>query len=1111
MLALLIFSHYFTKAYSYGPNTYLTDAVPMGDSILLTLTDGSGRTYAVSLDSLGRVDTALLTGTATIHDLRPAPGEDVWGITDSTVAHFYGSYVVEFSFGAVDTILSFQPFGGSDLLLLGFRGGMWQEYRLLTRVDSNLTKYRISGITPDPNYLMGDVVAYDGDSSFIVAIVEDSATFHVFRVDRDGTTLSLEWAKQITLNGGRRLSPATMRVLPLTGGYVVVGYTIVSSGGTGWGYTLFNGDGRVLRSLELYPTSYGSENHYLRGIVSLGGGRFALYGSVSIPSPKGALVILDTSGTIYESYAITSAYDITALWRNPYGYALFGNDSSYGAIFSRQSPEFGPCDTVFVPFTVVSSGSASGSSITLFSSITSSTVSVYAHSFSSVPSPSVSVVCSTATFVDTIPPQVYSTYPPDSATDVPDTTTITITFTEPIDTATFNPATVSVSPVDSYDPFCVSSMTCKITHTPFAAGTTITVSLNSGITDTAGNGLVPYTFSFRTASLLPSGSLYVALTSPDSGEINVPLNANIGVWFSDRVRTSTVNENSINIRGWDGYSIRTYSFSVTCPTDLFCVLDPSPLFRPSEVVTVEFTDSIKAQAGGGSLTPKIITFRTQELDTLRPVVVFTIPDSGATGVPTNTNVGVQFSRDMDTTTIAGNLTITGSISGTHGYSYHCPTADYCTIDPYPDFSVGEEVQVEFTDDILDTDGRRLVPRTVTFTVGGGEDNTPPTVNIISPPNDTIELYNSGEVIRAYVSDPGGIQRVDWVLLDRTYSKPTDCDGSLYTDPDTSCLAMPNVPSGIYLLKAFAYDRSSNIGYDSVWVAFNDTVRPYILLTEPSDGDVGVSPHTDIRLVFSEDMDTATFGSIRISVGSDTYAYDHLWESRSILRLNPSSPFPYDSVVKVEVSSFADLSGNTMLPDSFSFRIVSNASVSATIISVSPDTVYVGSGDSVEVVGVVLSTYPITGAEVILDGDTSLRMLAIDGGYDEVEETVAVKIYTEKEGVHTVVIRGHNAYDYGVSPAANFYVLKVPFLSKDNVVVYPNPTKGRAKVRFVLGDDAYATVEVFDLKARKVFSVSRMFKGFTRHEIVLPQLPPGLYLLRIRARGQKVERWFSVVR
>jgi len=201
----------------------------------------------------------------------------------------------------------------------------------------------------------------------------------------------------------------------------------------------------------------------------------------------------------------------------------------------------------------------------------------------------------------------------------------------------------------------------------------------------------------------------------------------------------------------------------------------------------------------------------------------------------------------------------------------------------------------------------------------------------------------------------------------------------------------------------------------------------------------------------------------------------------------------------------------MLPDSFSFRIVSNASVSVSIISVSPDTVYVGSGDSVEVVGVVLSTYPITGAEVILDGDTTLNMLPLDGAYDEVEETVAVKLYTEKEGVHTVVIRGYNAYDSGTSPEARFYVLRVPFLSRDNVVVYPNPTKGQAKVRFVLGDDALATVEVFDLKARKVFSTSRMFEGFRTHVIDLPNLPPGLYLLRIRARDQKVEMWFSVVR
>ena len=60
------------------------------------------------------------------------------------------------------------------------------------------------------------------------------------------------------------------------------------------------------------------------------------------------------------------------------------------------------------------------------------------------------------------------------------------------------------------------------------------------------------------------------------------------------------------------------------------------------------------------------------MDTLNPVVVFTTPDSGAVDVPSNTKIAVQFSRDMDTTTIdSPNVRIIGSSSGSHTFSKIC--------------------------------------------------------------------------------------------------------------------------------------------------------------------------------------------------------------------------------------------------------------------------------------------------------------------------------------------------------------------------------------------------------------------------------------------------------
>ncbi len=52
----------------------------------------------------------------------------------------------------------------------------------------------------------------------------------------------------------------------------------------------------------------------------------------------------------------------------------------------------------------------------------------------------------------------------------------------------------------------------------------------------------------------------VVFTQPDSGEVDVPLSANIGVWFSKDIDTTSVGS-GVSISGWDGSSFRSYTFS----------------------------------------------------------------------------------------------------------------------------------------------------------------------------------------------------------------------------------------------------------------------------------------------------------------------------------------------------------------------------------------------------------------------------------------------------------------------------------------------------------------------------------------------------------------------
>jgi hypothetical protein len=545
----------------------------------------------------------------------------------------------------------------------------------------------------------------------------------------------------------------------------------------------------------------------------------------------------------------------------------------------------------------------------------------------------------------------------------------------------------------------------------------------------------------------------------------------------------------------------------------FCVLDPILNFRPNEEITVRFDSTIR-DTSGNPLIPKVIVFRTQGVDTLNPVVVFTTPDSGAVNVPSNTKISVQFSRDMDTTTInPTNVIISGSSSGLHTFTKVCRTLSYCEINTSSSFNPAETVRVEFRSGIMALNGRNLVPRIITFTTGAS-DNTPPNITIISDSDDTVRLYDRSIPIKAYVWDNYGIQKVEWVINSQTYISPTNCNGSAYGNPDTSCFYIPDIPTGTYKIIAYAYDYSGNVGIDSAHLKYQDTVKPYVVFTDPRDNSYGISPTPLITVVFSEGMDT-TSGSLEIRVGSSTYPYTKYWEDLRTLKIRNTTPLPYDSTVKVVLKYYTDLSDNTMVGDSFSFRftIISNAEIFIRILNVNPNTVYKGSSDSTYILAEVSSRYNIKGAKMVINGSVEVPMFAKDGGFDEPVETVYVRYrFGELEvGEYNVSVKAWNDYVERSSEPFIIKVKSIGFLDKENVVIYPNPAKGQAKLRVIFGANTNAVIEVFDLKVKRVYYREGSFDGFKAYDFELPKLPTGLYLVRIRAGDKKVEKWFSVIK
>ncbi|MBD3370501.1 T9SS type A sorting domain-containing protein, partial [Candidatus Fermentibacteria bacterium] len=78
-------------------------------------------------------------------------------------------------------------------------------------------------------------------------------------------------------------------------------------------------------------------------------------------------------------------------------------------------------------------------------------------------------------------------------------------------------------------------------------------------------------------------------------------------------------------------------------------------------------------------------------------------------------------------------------------------------------------------------------------------------------------------------------------------------------------------------------------------------------------------------------------------------------------------------------------------------------------------------------------------------------------------------------------------------------------------VVPNPSAGSATVRFELLEEADVELGIYDLAGRLVRIPAEGPHSSGLHEIVVSDLPSGVYVARMRACEQRALKRFAVVR
>jgi hypothetical protein len=352
-------------------------------------------------------------------------------------------------------------------------------------------------------------------------------------------------------------------------------------------------------------------------------------------------------------------------------------------------------------------------------------------------------------------PAVVSTNPANSATNVPVTTTIDITFSLAMDKAATEGA-ISSSPAVT-GTFAWTAGDTKVTWTPGAplqASTQYTVTVSTAAKSAQGVALPSnHVFSFTTAG----GGVppQVKSTVPPDGEPNFPVSSDIQITFSvamARAETEGAVSASPAISG-------AFTWSAG---DTVLTWNPGADLQPSVDYVVTVSTAAKSAAGTPLPAPFTFSFRTAAgPGPTPPSVTSTNPADQATSVPLNADVSVVFSEAMDQPATEGAFSISPTVPGTFSWNRLASDGGVASTMVFmhsQPFAASTKYTVTISTAAKSAAGANLAnPKVFSFTTGTQSDTTPPIVSHI-PPTNKVDEGTLIEIV-ATVTDAGGVGTV----------------------------------------------------------------------------------------------------------------------------------------------------------------------------------------------------------------------------------------------------------------------------------------------------------------------------------------------------------------
>jgi hypothetical protein len=500
-----------------------------------------------------------------------------------------------------------------------------------------------------------------------------------------------------------------------------------------------------------------------------------------------------------------------------------------------------------------------------------------------------------------------------------------------------------------------------------AAGTSPTstyyqVNVTTGVQNSSGVALaVLYTEYFYTGTAADTTAPTVLGVAPPNNQQNVGLNGLVVVTFSEPINPITANSSTVSLSyGTPATAIPTsVSFDSTNTQVTFTPTTPLP---PSTTVTVAITNGVQDVAGNAD-TAQSTTFKTAATaDTIGPAVTIT-PLNGATNVPSNSVVIIQYSEPINAQTVSPTYnylfdsSIGQNIAATLTVSANGLTATLAPTGPLP---VGTVIYV-YSSQAQDLSGNvqaGINSVQSSFTTSYNVDTTVPQVIGTNPANGATAVPTN-TVVDLYFNEPVNPATLSQVTLNEGGSTVATTQ-ALSNGNQTLSLtpASPLLPSASYTITAIGVkDTAGNQLAGTLTSAFTsgltiDLIGPTVTGFNPATGSTGVGLNVPLIVTFSKPINPLSLTASQFGFYNYNTAYRIsgtivVAANAMSATFTPAEPLQPNTSYVFEIagcyffscnisSGYTDVAGNAG-SGSYTFFTTSTTTVTAapTVVSINP--------------------------------------------------------------------------------------------------------------------------------------------------------------------------------